>query len=90
MDANAAIMDVLGVSEIIIYRSSDRQNWQRMFTFHMADYPAMVDYNTTSHVGYVTYRSASPGYYYMADITFYARDSRGTGMKCLYTPILEM
>lgn len=88
--ANAAVMDVLGVSEIIVYRSADMQSWTQMKTFTIEDYPWMVDYNTGSYINYVTYNSATPGYYYTAYITFYAQDSRGIGERYVYTEILQM
>ena len=83
-------MDVLGVSEIILYRSADQQSWTRMRTYRMGTYPQMVAYNTTSHDGYVAYTSATAGYYYTAYITFYAKNSTGIGERYVYTEILRM
>ena len=88
--ANAATMDVLGVSEIVVYRSADGQSWSEMKTFTVENYPWMVDYNTGSHTGYVTYNSATPGYYYRAYVFFYAQDSRGIGVRDVFTEILQM
>lgn len=90
VDANAAMMDVLGVSEIIIYRSADQQSWTEVETFYMDDYPEMTDTYSYSYVNYVTYYGATPGYYYTAYVTFYARDYRGVGERYVYTEILEM
>lgn len=83
-------MQVLGVSEILVYRSADQQTWTKMRTYPMEYYPEMVAQNTTSHEGYVTYDYATPGYYYRAYITFYAKDSRGIGERYVYTEILRM
>lgn len=88
--ANAARMDVLGVSEIILYRSADQQTWKKMKTYIMESYPCMVDQNTTSHEGHVDYNFATPGYYYTAYITFYAKNSTGIGERYVYTEILRM
>lgn len=88
--ANVATMDVLGVSEIIVYSSPDQQTWTKMKTYKMADYPQMVEQNSSSHEGYVTYNYTTPGYYYTAYITFYAKDSRGIGERYVYTEILRM
>lgn len=88
--ANAAVMDVLGASEIVVYRSADGQSWSEMKTFTVENYPWMVDYNTGSYINYVTYNSATPGYYYTARVTFYAQDSRGIGERDVYTEILHM
>lgn len=81
---------VLGVSEIIVYRSADQQSWTQMRTYTMDNYPEMVDQNTMGHGGYVTYNYATPGYYYRAYITFYAKNSIGIGERYIYTEILRM
>lgn len=83
-------MDKLGVCEIQVGRSSDDVNWELMATYDKTFYPAMVASNTVSHTGYVTYYSATPGYYYKAYVTFYAKDSRGTGKLSRYTAVLQM
>jgi len=89
--ANAWVtMDVLGVSEIILYRSANQQSWTKMRTYTMENYPEMVDQNTIDHIGYVTYNYATPGYYYRAYITFYAKNSRGIAERYVYTEILQM
>ena len=88
--ANAATMDVLGVSEIIVYRSADQQSWTKMRTYDMEDYPQMVRQNTTAHIDYVTYNYATTGYYYTARITFYAKNSTGIGERDVYTEIIRM
>lgn len=88
--SNITVMDVIGVSEIILYRSADQQSWTKMRTYTMDNYPEMVDQNTRDHVGYVTYNYATPGYYYTAYITFYAKNSTGIGERYVYTEILRM
>ncbi len=88
--SNVTTMDVLGVSEIIVYRSADQQSWTKMRTYTMDNYPQMVAQNTTSHDGYVTYNYATTGYYYRARITFYAKNSTGSGVRDVYTEIIRM
>lgn len=90
VDANAAMMNVIGVSEIVVYRSADQQSWTKMRTYTMEEYSQMVDTYTASHTGYVTYGYATSGYYYRARVTFYAKDSRGIGQRDVYTEILRM
>lgn len=90
VNANATWMDELGVSEIIVYRSSDQQSWMEVLTFDMEDYPEMIDTYTVSHTGYVTVNYAIPGYYYRAYVFFYAKNSRGIGERDVYTEILRM
>ena len=81
---------VLGVSEIVVYRSADQQSWTKMRTYTMDNYSQMVAQNTSSHGGYVTYNYATTGYYYRARITFYAKNSIGIGEKDVYTEIIRM
>lgn len=91
VQANAwATMDVLGVSEIIVYRSADQQSWSKMFTYTMDIYTQMVAQNTILHGGYVSYDYATPGCYYTAYITFYAKNSTGIAERYVYTEILKM
>lgn len=89
VDSNARMMDRIGVSSIEVYWSSNKNSWTRMATYEMNDFPEMTDYNTSSHTGYVTYYGAVPGYY-TAYVTFYAEDSRGTGVRDVYTAIVQM
>ena len=88
--SNVATMDELGVTEIILYRSADQQNWSEMRTYTVKYHPQMLGYNTTSHGGCVTYNYGTTGYYYTAYITFYAKNSTGIGERYVYTEILRM
>ena len=83
-------MDYLGVCEIQIDRSLDGSDWDLIATYEETFYPAMVASNTGSHTGYITYDNATPGYYYRAYVTFYAKNSRGTGELSRYTQTLQM
>lgn len=90
VDSNAAMMDKLGTSVIELYRSSNQQNWTKVKTYEMEDYPEMIDTYSFSYVDYVTYSSAWSGYYYCAYVTFYAKNSTGIGERYVYTDILKM
>ena len=90
VDANLYDMDVLGVTEIIVYRSPNRQSWSRMKTYTPEDYPEMLAYNTFSYGNYVPFNYATPGYYYTAYITFHAENSTGIGERDVYTEIIQM
>lgn len=90
VDANAAMMDKLGTSVIELYRSSNQQNWTKVKTYEMEDYPEMIDEYSYSHIDYVTYSNAWSGYYYCAYVTFYAKNSTGIGERYVYTGILKM
>ncbi len=90
VDANAATMQELGVSEIVLYRSADRQSWSQIKLYQKGVYPQMIEYNTGSHAGYVPYNFATSGYYYRARVTFYAKNSTGIGERDVYTEIIKM
>ena len=78
-------MDKLGVSEIKIQRSTDRDNWSTVETYSMDDYSNLICEDTGTHSGYVTYSSATSGYYYRAKVTFYAKDGNNTAEYIMYT-----
>ncbi len=88
--SNVYAMDVLGASEIVIYRSADQQSWAHMRTYRMSVYTTMVDQNTSYHASYVTYSGTTSGYYYRARVTFYAKNSTGIGERDVYTEIIKM
>ena len=48
----------------------------------------MVDQNTSSYAGYVTYSGASSGYYYTAYVTFYAKNSLHKGIPVFRVTVL--
>lgn len=90
VDANAAMMDELGVSEISLYRSSDQQTWTEIKLYEKDAYSVMTDKDSYSYINYVTYNNAWSGYYYCAYVTFYAKNSTGIGERYVYTGILRM
>jgi len=90
VDSNLVTMDVLGVSEIEIYRSADQSSWTLMRTYNMEDHPYLVDENASTYTYYARYNNATPGYYYCAYVTFYAKNSTGIGERYVYTGILHM
>lgn len=77
-------MDELGVESIKIQRSSDRENWTTMYTYKSELYPHLIATDTGYHSGYVTY-TGSPGYYYRAIVTYYAKNGTGTAYSTKYT-----
>ena len=88
--SNVVTMDVLGVSEIVVYRSPDQQSWTEMVTYTMDNFSQMVAYNTVDHGGYVPYDYATRGFYYRARVTFYAKNSTGSAIRDVYTEIIRM
>lgn len=83
-------MQKLGVREIEIDRSIDGSNWESIAYYDSAFYPAMIASNTGSHTSYITYHAAVPGYYYRAYVTFYAKNSSGTGRLSRLTATFQM
>lgn len=90
VDSNVVAMQEIGVSIIEVYRSTDQEHWIKMKTYEKDDYPEMIDENTGSHTGYVTFDNAVPGFYYTARVIFYAKNSTGVGERSVYTQILRM
>ncbi len=80
----------LGAKTIKVQRSSDGVNWSTMKTYSKDDYSQMTDTDTAGHADCVTYTGASSGYYYRASVTFYARNSSGTGEYTMYTSSITM
>lgn len=74
---STSTMDKLGASSITVQRSSDNVNWSNMGTYTMSSYTSLVRSNTTHHEAYITCTGAS-GYYYRAEVTFYAKKGNGT------------
>lgn len=73
-------MDILGVSEIKVQRSTDKANWETVQT-----YSGIYGYGVSYKSGHVTYSSATSGYYYRAKVTFYAENDTGIGKYTDYT-----
>lgn len=73
------MMEELGVSQIKVQRrASPNDEWVTFKTYLPSSYPQMICKNTGSHVDCVTY-TGTPGYYYRAVVTFYAKNSKGIG-----------
>lgn len=78
-------MDELGVSKIVIQRSSDNTSWSTAHTFTKDRYPWFICEDTGSHMGTVRCTTLTD-YYYRAKITFYAKkDGLGTGEYTITT-----
>lgn len=82
-------MDELGVSKIVVQRSLDGTNWVNMVTYTKESYPHLIKRNTVSHGDCVTY-SGTPGCYYRAYVTYYAKNSTGSGYSYKYTSVMQL
>lgn len=77
-------MDQIGASTIKIQKSTDGISWTTIITYYSSNNPQMMDYNSTSHAACVSY-IGTPGCYYRAIVTLYARNSSGVGEVTEYT-----
>ena len=80
-------MDELGASSVTVQRSNDGVNWSTVATFTKASYPQMKDTNTGMH-STTLYCARSSGYYYRAQVEFYAKNSTGSGYYYYTTDII--
>ena len=72
-------MDVLGVSEVIVQRSTDGINWS-----DEAFYYDMYRYGKSYYSGHVTYSDVTSGYY-RAQVTYRAENDSGVGEYTAWT-----
>ena len=80
-------MTEIGAKTVKIQRSSDGVNWTTMKTYNSSDYSNMIVTNDFFHTSYFTY-SGTPGYQYRAFVTYYAKNSSGTGEVDEYSETL--
>lgn len=78
------IMDKIGVSKLVVQKSSDNVNWSNEKTYNMSNYSQMTASSTGQHSGYVTYNSYDSSYYYRVKATLYAKNSSGTAEYTIY------
>lgn len=84
------MMDEIGAREIKIQRSaSGTGNWITVRTFYGVNHSNMICDDTYAHYSYVTY-NGTPGYYYRAIVTIYAKNDTGTGATYAYTKVLKL
>ena len=82
-------MDELGVSKIEVERSSNGRTWTVVKTYNAENYAYMIQEDTGFVYDYVTY-TGTRGYYYRAYVTFYAKNSSGTGKMFDYSEALYL
>ena len=81
------IMEEVGASVIKIQKSTDGVNWTTMITYRKETTSNMIAYNTACHASSVTY-IGTPGCYYRAVVTLYAKNSSGIGEMTEYSSML--
>ena len=80
-------MDAIGANTIKVQYSSDQVNWTTAKTFKKANYPSMIDYDTSAHGG-VLYATVPSGKYYRAYVEFYAAEDGSFSERYYYTEII--
>ena len=80
-------MDELGANIIKLQYSSDKVNWTTAKTFTKANYPSMIETDTSMHTG-VLYGNVPSGQYYRAYVEFYAKKGISFAERYYYTEII--
>lgn len=81
------IIDEIGANTIKVQYSSDGVNWTTAKTFTKANYPSMVDYNTSMHGGTLT-ATVPSGKQYRAYVIFYGENDGNSTTRYYYTAII--
>ena len=81
------IMDEIGASVIKIQKSTDGVNWTTIITYRKETSSNLIAYNTGTHASCVSY-IGTPGCYYRAVVTLYAKNSSGIGEMTEYSSML--
>lgn len=82
-------MDELGVSAIYVEESPDGSDWTNHKTYTKSEYPELIDYETGFYGTHVTC-SGKKGYYYQAQVIFYAKDGKNIGKMPIYTYNIQL
>ena len=70
-------MDEIGVLSILLFESTDNENWTRVKTYSHEKYPTMLAYDDWSHISCVSYQGIA-GRYYKAYVCIWAgKDGNG-------------
>ena len=80
-------LDEIGANTVKIQYSSDGTNWTTAKTFRKADYPSMVDHNTSAHAKTLT-ATVPSGKQYRAYVEFYGEKDGNSTTRYYYTPII--
>ena len=81
------VMEEIGASVIKIQKSTDGVNWTTMITYRKETSSNLIASNTGTHISCVSY-IGTPGCYYRAVVTLYAKNSSGIGEVTEYTSML--
>lgn len=82
-------MEELGVSSVIMQKSSDGVTWKDIKTFTPENYSIMISENDSYHAGGLPY-TGTYKYYYRACVEYYAKKGNGSGYLYMYTDTLYL
>lgn len=77
-------MDELGVSSIVMQKSSDGSTWRDIKTFTPENYSVMLTNNKSYYANGVSY-TGTYNYYYRAKVQYYAKKGTGSATYTVYT-----
>ena len=80
-------LDEIGANTIKVQYSSDGVNWTTARTFRKANYPSMVDSNTSMHGGELT-ATVPSGKQYRAYVEFYGEKDGSFTERYYYTAVI--
>ena len=76
-----------GAKIVYIFEEQSDGDFEVVFSYHMDDYPEMIQHNTIIGDGEVTYQG-TPGLQYYALVGVYAKDSSGSETIYFYTNVV--
>lgn len=82
-------MDELGVSSVVMQKSSDGVTWRNIKTFYPENYSQMIVENDSFYGAGLPY-TGTYNYYYRAYVEFYAKKGNGSGYYYMYTDVLHL
>lgn len=76
-----------GAKIVYIFEEQSDGDFEVVFSYHMDDYPEMIQHNSIIGDGEVTYQG-TPGLQYYALVGVYAKDSSGSETIYFYTNVV--
>lgn len=78
----------IGALSIMLYESTDNENWYWLDTFLHEDYPNMLSHEDAHHMSYVEYQGVA-GRYYKARVCIWAGDETTGDSRYMWTTVKQ-
>ena len=78
--------EYIGVLSILLYESTDNENWYWVHSFLHQNNETMIAQNTFAHMNYVSYQG-TPGRYYKAYVGIWGGPSDCGDSRYIWTPV---